>query len=81
MAVLTVATTPSGLGVIRIFTFASVNDADTFAGPVTPKAFWAMTVGNPTTQASAGISVTESSGTYTFYPGENGQAVTLFVVV
>ena len=81
MAVVTAATTPSGYGIFKIFTIASVDDADTFVGPASPKAFWAQGTSNPTTQASAGIAVTESSGTYTFYPGEDSISVTLFVVV
>ena len=35
---------------------------------------------DPTTQASAGYAVAESAGTYTFYPGEDGESATLFVV-
>ena len=48
--------------------------------PAGSKAFWAMMTSDPTTQASAGSAVTESSGTYTFYPGEDGESATLFVV-
>ena len=81
MAVVTAATQRSAQGIFQIFTIASVDDADTFAGPPSPKAFWAMGTSNPSTQASAGIAVTESSGTYTFYPGEDSISVTLFVVV
>jgi hypothetical protein len=80
MAVQTAATSVSGQGIIKIFTFTSVSDTDTFTGPASPKAFWAAMIGNPSTQASAGIAVTESAGTYTFYPGENSLGVTLFVV-
>ncbi len=79
MAVVTAATTPSGQGICQIFTFASVDDGDTFVGPASPKAFNAFVTGDPTTNTSAGINVTESSGTYTFFPGVDSLTVTLFV--
>jgi hypothetical protein len=80
MAVVTAATTNSGQGIFKIFKFSSVDDGDTFTGPSSPRAFWAFTSADATTQASAGINVAESSGTYTFYPGEDSLACTLFVV-
>ncbi len=80
MGVITSATEVSGQGIIKIFTFSAVTDADTFAGPVSPKAFWAQVTADPTTNTSAGINVTESAGTYTFYPGVNALTVTLFCV-
>ncbi len=79
MAVVTAATTPSGQGIVQIFTFASVDDGDTFEGPASPKAFHAFVTGDPSTNTSAGVNVTESSGTYTFYPGVDSLTVTLFV--
>lgn len=81
MGVITAATQVGGQGVIKVFTFTTVADGDTFAGPPSPKGFWFQTVGNPSTQAAAGSSVTESSGTYTFYPGEDSQAGSLFVLL
>jgi hypothetical protein len=81
MAVLTASVVNSGQGVIQVFKFTSIADGDTFAGPAGPKAFWLSMIGNPATQTSAGSSVTESAGTYTFYPGENSQAGTLFVIL
>lgn len=80
MAVVTAATTGSAQGIFTVITIAAVSDADTFVGPATPKGFWAMGTSNPTTQASAGVAVTESAGTYTFYPGEDAISVTLFIV-
>lgn len=81
MAVITAATQVGGQGIIMVFTFAAIGDADTFAGPVSPKAFWAQVTADPTTNTSAGINVTESAGTYTFYPGVNALTGTLFVLV
>lgn len=80
MAALSLASSTSGQGVISVYKFAAVSDADTFAGPATPKAFWAQVTGDPTTNTSAGVNVTESSGTYTFYPGVDALGVTLFVI-
>jgi hypothetical protein len=80
MSVVTAASTASGQGIIRVFKIAAVSDGDTFEGPVTPKAFWASATSNATTQASAGMNATESSGTYTFYPGEDAVSCTLFVI-
>lgn len=80
MAVLTAASSPSAQGIFKIFKFASVDDADTFVGPASPKAFWAQVTADPSTNTSAGVNVAESSGTYTFYPGIDSLTVTLFVV-
>lgn len=71
----------TGQGVIIAFKFDAIGDGDTFAGPKTPKAFWAQATFNASTQTSAGINVTESSGTYTFYPGEAAGTGTLFVLL
>lgn len=81
MSVITAASTAGGQGIIKVFQFATVSDGDTFAGPATPKAFWAQITADPTTNTSAGINVTESSGTYTFYPGVDSLTVTLFVLL
>jgi len=83
MAALTATNTQfgGGQGVIRAYEFSSIDDGDTFAGPKSPKAFWASVNGNPGTQASAGAAVAESSGTYTFYPGTDSLAGTLFVLL
>lgn len=81
MAAVTDSTPISAQGVIKIFTFSSVDAGDTFVGPSSPKAYWAQVQADPTTDTSAGINVAESSGTYTFYPGVDSLAVQLFVVV
>lgn len=80
MAVITAATTPGGQGVIKVFTFTAIGDGDTFEGPASPKGYWGESQGDPTTNTSGGMNVTESAGTYTFYPGVAALAGTLFVV-
>jgi len=42
MAVVTAASSGSGQGIFDIFKIAAVSDGDTFVGPTSPKAFWAM---------------------------------------
>lgn len=79
-ALRTAASTASGQGIINVFKFETVVDGDTFTGPASPKAFWCFGVGNPGTQASAGVHATESDGTYTFYPGTDSLNMTLFVL-
>ena len=80
MGVVTAASTSSGQGIFKIFNIASVADGDTFEGPTGPKAYWATSTANQTTQASAGVNVAYSAGTYTLYPGEDSLACTLIVV-
>ena len=80
MAVITAAAAVSGQGVIEAYTFAAIGDGDTFEGPVSPKAFWAQSTADPTTNTSSGINVGESSGTYTFWPGIAALTGTLFII-
>lgn len=84
MAALTAATTlRESLGslTLHVFTFTTVADADTFAsGLPNVFAFWAEITANPSTQASAGYAVSNSSGTFTLYPGEDSLSATLFVL-
>ena len=80
MAVITAASAVGGQGIIQAFTFSAIGDGDTFVGPDSPKAFWAVTTADPTTNTSAGINVAESGGTYTFYPGIAALSGTLFVL-
>lgn len=72
--------TVSRQGIIEVYNFAAIGDGDTFAGPSTPLAFWATSTADPTTNTSAGVNVTESSGSYTFYPGVAALSGTLFVI-
>lgn len=80
MAAATLASTTSAQGIFTIAKFTSVTDGLTYTGPSSPKAFWAQVTTDPSTNTSAGINVTESSGTYTFYPGVDTVGVTLFIV-
>jgi hypothetical protein len=80
MGVVTAASTASGQGIIGVFKIAAVSDGDTFLGPKSPKAFWAFSTADPSTNTSAGINVTESAGTYTFYPGIDALTCTLFII-
>jgi hypothetical protein len=81
MSAATKASSESAQSIFQIHKFTSVTDGLTFAGPSSPKAFWAQVTTDPSTNTSAGINVTESSGTYTFYPGVDTVSVTLFIVV
>lgn len=79
MAVQTAATTTrenSGSTTLIVFTFTSVADTDTFVSGLGTNVvtFNYVVNGNPATQASAGAGVTNSSGTFTFYPGEDNLA-------
>lgn len=86
MAALSAATTRTeNIGSLTrlVFTFTSVDDADTFASGLGDRvvAFGYQMTGDPATQTSAGASASESSGAFTFYPGENGLGATLTVDV
>lgn len=70
----------SAQGIFTVIPFASVNTGDTYVGPKNPKGFWVAMTSDPTTQASAGSACAESNGTYTFYPGEDGESAILFVI-
>lgn len=85
MAALTATTTlreSVGSLTALFFAFTSVNDGDTFvSGLGSSVVAWnALTNANPATQGSAGIAVTNSSGTFTFYPGEDGNSQILQVL-
>lgn len=64
------------------FAFSSVNDGDTFASGLGANvvAFNVFTNANPATQASAGVAATNSNGTFTIYPGEDGNSQMLQVL-
>lgn len=67
-----------GQGIIRVFHFADIDDADTFTGPSSPKAYW---ITNKTDGVA--VSATESSGTYTFTVASSGtnKVVDLFILL
>lgn len=76
MAAQSAATTTresSGSTTLVVYTFTSVADGDTFASGLGTNVvtFNYVVNGNPVTQASAGAGITNSSGNFTFYPGED----------
>jgi hypothetical protein len=66
-----------------VFSAGTADDADTWASGLSTRVinFWAQDQQDDTTQASGGVSVTNSSGTFTFYPGEDNMPFSLFVMV
>lgn len=85
MAAQTAATTTRstwGDMTLHIFTFTSVTGADTFAsGLPNVVAFWATSLFNGgTTTTGNGLSVSNSSGTFTFCIGTAATGCTLFVL-
>lgn len=77
MAVKT-ASAIEGQSVIKVFHFTDIDDADTFAGPAAPKAYWI----NNKTDGTV-VSATESAGTYTFTVASSGsnKVVDLFILL
>ncbi len=64
-----------------IFSDTNIDDADTWTSGMTNIVdFWAMGKNNPSTQGSAGIHISEASGVFTFYPGEDNWTGTLFIM-
>lgn len=62
--------------------FTTVSDTDTWASGIPAVvAQWTHGNGNPSTQTSAGVDSTFSSGTVTFYPSENSLAATWFGII
>lgn len=59
----------------------TADDGDSWASGLTSViGFWTCGTEDPTTQAHVGVDVSESSGTFTFYTGENDKAFTLYVL-
>lgn len=84
MAAQTAATTArESLGSLTLlkFTFTSVATGDTFPSGLGSNVFgfWGQT-GSITTQASAGFVSSNSTGTFTFKPGEDSNSLTFFVL-
>lgn len=77
MAVKT-ASAIEGQSIVRVFHFTDIDDADTFVGPASPKAYWI----NNKTDGTV-VSATESSGTWTFTVAGSGsnKVVDLFVLL
>lgn len=85
MAALTAATVlRESLGslTLHIFTFTSVADTDTFASGLGTNvvSYWDQETSNVSTQSSAGGAIANSSGNFTFYPGEDSNSWVLFVL-
>lgn len=78
MALKTATSQIQGQGIIRVFHFADIDDADTFVGPAAPKAYW---INNKTDGVV--VSATESAGTYTFTVASSGtnKVVDLFILL
>lgn len=67
---------------LLIFPFTTVTDGDTYASGLGGNvvSYNVFTTANPTTQTSAGVAATNSNGTFTFYPGEDGNPQALQVL-
>lgn len=69
---------------MMVYKFSSIADGDTFASAlgtnVIDPCYWLVGQGNPATQASSGRDCTNSSGNFTFYPGEDSLQGSLFVL-
>lgn len=84
MAAQTAVTTQrESLGSLTLltFTFTSVATGDTFASGLGSNVvgFWGQT-NSITTQASAGFVASNSTGTFTFKPGEDSNSLTFYVL-
>ena len=68
---------------LLVATFTDLDDGDTYAsglGAGGVFAHWFQRTDNPTTTAAVGVSVAESSGTFTFYPAEDDATGNLFIM-
>lgn len=83
MAAITPATTQrmnSGSKNRLIARFSTAADGDTWASGIGGlSSYWTQDRSNPSTQAAVGVAATFSSGTFTFFPGEDAKAFDLFV--
>lgn len=62
--------------------FTDLDDGDTWAsGLKGVVGQWANDSDDPTTQASVGVAVAHSAGTFTFYPAEDNKTADLFILV
>lgn len=66
-----------------VFSAGTADDGDTWASGLGTRVinFWAQDQQDDTTQASGGISVVNTAGSFAFYPGEDNMPFTLFVMV
>lgn len=73
----------AGTTALYIWRVSSVDDADTLDTGLGTRVIdaWVSFTGNPTTQTSGGGNITLTSGdTITFYPSENSNTATVFVL-
>jgi hypothetical protein len=65
-----------------VFSTTNLDDADTYASGIDAVVdYWFSPKIDPSTNSSAGINITHSSGTFTFYPGVDNMEGTLFILV
>jgi hypothetical protein len=65
-------------GIVNTYAFTAITDTNTWTGPASG-VYWFVQTNNPSTQASAGVSIARSGTTYTFYPGESAATGILFI--
>lgn len=67
--------------IIACFSAGTADDGDTWASGLGSNVvtYVAQDTDNPTTQASVGVAVTNSSGTFTFYPAEDNKPFDLII--
>jgi hypothetical protein len=72
-----------GMYTLLLWKLTDVDDTETLSTGLGTRiiSFWVTAQTNPSTQGSAGCNVVNSSGTLTFYPGEDNEAVDVFVLV
>lgn len=63
------------------YSATNLDDADTYTSGIKGIVnHWFSATNNPAVQTSAGMHVSQSSGTFTFFPGEDNATGTLFVL-
>jgi len=66
-----------------LFSAGTADDGDSWASGFGTSVigFWVCDTDNPTTQVGVGTAVTNSAGSFTFYPAEDNKSFTLYVMV
>ena len=66
---------------LHIATFSDIDTGDTYVSGLTGiVGQWVNATDTPTTATYGGIDVGESSGTFTFYPGEDSRTGKLYIL-
>ena len=66
---------------LHIATFSDIDTGDTYVSGLTGVVGqWGVATDDPTGASACGIDIGESSGTFTFYPGEDNRTGKLFVL-